>query len=92
MLRFAIRVLATLSLLASIALGSSSKVVVLAVCANPATIREVKLVLTVAAQVFCLHHLGFSWLATCALLGFLLLVLAPLGSASVEPVRAFRVS
>ncbi len=81
MLGFAIHVLATLSLFASIALGSASKVVVLAVGADPATIREVKLIFAASGVTI----LGLTVLVV-TFLGFFLLVFAPLGSTCVESV------
>ena len=81
MLGLAIHVLATLSLLASVALGSAGEVVVLAVGADPAAIRKVKLIFaTRGATIDRLTVLvGTS-------LGLFLLVLAPLGSTCVETV------
>lgn len=81
MLGFAIHVLAALSLLASIALGSAGEVVVLAVGADPATIREVKLI-------FAASDVTIQGLAVLVgtSLGLFLLVLAPFGSACVEAV------
>ena len=81
MLGLAIHVLATLSLLASIALGSAGEVVVLGVGADPAAVREVKLIF--AASGVTIHGLA---VLVGTSLGLFLLVLAPLGSACVETV------
>ncbi len=81
MLGFAIHVLASLSLLASIALSSACEVVVLAVGADPATIREVKLIF--AASGVTIHGLA---VLVGTFLGLFLLVLAPLCSTCMETV------
>ena len=83
MLGLSILIKVSLCLFASIAAHTTLKVVVLAVAANPATVREVESFLG------CLKGLGIGRVAVLLssihplLLALLLLVLSPLGSASV---------